>query len=323
MGFLSGFFSGSSSSTQESSGEQSTTQESQSTQTGTQTGATTQTGTQRSTGTTTQRQQDVVSQLGASEQKILSDLIAKLAGQQPGSLPALGSGKIAAPIVTPEIGLFANDVPGATTDPAVLGALSERALGFNEQRERIQADLRAAATQRFQDTTGRAVKQEQQKIGASGEFNSAARLLDLDADRKLGVDLAGLSAQTDLELNQQEEAALLAALSGSGIAGATAQAASSAPLNELLQALSVSRGSQVISERTGEEQRSELSESEQQTNQLIETLQELISSASSNTKSSGTVTTTGTSQAPILGQIISAFKASSFGAKSPSIKPIS
>lgn len=301
MGFLSGLFSSSSESKQESTSQQTTTQESQQTQTGKQIGTTTETGKQQvagtTAGTTIQKQQDIVSQLGSAERDILADLISRL-----GITQAEGGGADLLAAITQQ---------SAGTDPAVLGALSERALTFGDQRERIQEDLRAAATQRFQDTTERQVSQAQQQIGASGEFNTASRLLDLEAERKLGVDLAGLSAQTDLQLNQQEEAALLAALSGSGIAGATAAAGSSAPLTELLQALQLSRGSQVITERTAEEQQkqttSQVTTTEQQTQQLIETLQELVASGTSSTKGSGTTTTTGTSQSPILGQILSAF----------------
>lgn len=293
MGFLSSLFESSSESSAQSSSQSSATQEQESTQTGTQKGTTTGTKTGTQAGTISGQQTGVVSSLGGPEAELLSNLIQRLGlAQEASAGPA---------------GLAAVSAQSAETDPAILGALSERALTFGEQRERIQADLRAAATQRFQETTARSVSGAQQKIGASGEFNTASQLLDLEAERKLGIDLAGLSASTDLQLNQQEEAALLAALSGSGIAGATAGAGSSAQLNELLQALTLSRGSQVVTKGTTEQQSAQKTTEQSSVEELIETLQTLVSSGSSTQQSSSKGTQQGTSQAPILGQIISAF----------------
>lgn len=295
MGFLSSLFGSSSESSQESSTQSKSQQEQESKQTGTQatTSSTSSTGT--TTGQQTQTGIDVTSTLGVEEQQILSSLIERLGLNQAG-----GAGADALAAIT---GV------SAEVDPAVLKSLSDRALSFGDQRDRIQADLRAAATQRFQETGARTVAQQQQAIGAGTKFNSASQLIDIEAQRKLGVDLAGLSAATDLQLNQQEESALLAALSGSGIAGATAGASSNAPLQELLQALTISRGTNVVTERSSEQKTAQQTAQESQTQELIETLRELVSKGTASSSSSSKGTKQGTAQESIFGQLVSGFAA--------------
>lgn len=212
-------------------------------------------------------------------------LLATLTQSMGGKVGADGAGDLLAAVTG----------QATATDPAIVAALAARGLNFGENREQIKGDMAAAATQSFDRTTGRETSQNIAQIGSGKEFNSAARLMDSESAQQLAVSLAGLSAQTDMALNEQEGKALLDAVAGSGAAIGNAGNAAKIPLEQLLAVLTTSKGgtqsTTTANATQTAEQLSQTGKEEKSTEEILKAISEILG----ETHQTGTVKTTGNS----------------------------
>ena len=195
--------------------------------------------------------------------------------------------------------------------PAVLGALLQKALTSTDRSAEIKKAQQEAAIAGFERTGARDVAQAQQQIGAGSEFNTASRLLDQEARAKLGVDLAGLSANTDIALGEQERIDLLAALQGAGVAGESAAGIGEAAIRPLLETLTLARGAETRSTQSLTEASKAQVVTEEEQKQLVDILSQLLTKSTQETDSSGTGTavSTGTQKGSIIGGVTSLISA--------------